>query len=231
MRKSWFVVVSMMAAVSTTAMCAGQTVTPSAEYARISARVAGFERYANERQPPDKVMDAIGLKPGMTIGEIGAGYGRYTVHLSNRVGPAGRVYANDIDKEALAFVAERCRVEKLGNVETVLGAVEDPRLPKGQLDMVFMVWVYHMLDSPAALLKQIVPSLKPGATIVMVEPLPAETEAEIKAVAERTGKTPSIHVVTRQNLEADAAGAGLEVVKVMEGFLPEDNVFVLRARR
>jgi SAM-dependent methyltransferase len=141
------------------------------------------------------------------------------------------VYANDIDTAALAFLRDRCAREKITNVEIILGTVDDPRFPASRLDMVFMVWVYHMLERPATILKHIVPALKPGAAVVMVEPIPSETEAEIKMVTAHTGKTPTdIHVVTRTNLAADAALAGLELVEVMEGFLEKDNIYVLRKR-
>jgi len=140
------------------------------------------ERRDNERQPPDKVMNALGIKPGLTIGEVGAGHGRYTVHLAARVGPAGKVYAEDIDSPSLDYLRGRIKRTGLSNVEVILGKVDDPLFPKAGLDMVFMVWVYHMLESPAALLKNIVPGLKPGATIVMVEPVPDEIEAEISNI-------------------------------------------------
>jgi SAM-dependent methyltransferase len=208
-----------------------QTAPASAEARQQLDRVAASEQRANAGQPPAKVMDAVGVKPGMVIGELGAGRGRYTVHLAGRVGASGKVYANDIDAEALAYLRERCVREKLMNVEIILGTVDDPRFPAGRLDMVFMVWVYHMLEHPATILKNIVPALKAGATVVLVEPIPSETEAEIKMVTAHTGKTPTdIHVVTRTNLAADAALAGLEIVQAMEGLLEKDNIYVLRRK-
>jgi len=176
-------------------------------------------------------MDAIGVKPGMVIGELGAGPGRCTVHLAARVGAAAKVYANDIDTAALAFLRERCVRETITNVETVLGTVDDPRFPAGRLDMVFMVWVYRMLEHPAAIVRNLVRGLKPGATIVMVEPIPSEIEADIKMVTAHRGKVPTdIHVVTRANLAADAALAGLEIVQAMEGFLEKDNIYIIRKK-
>ena len=68
-----------------------------------------WEARCNIYQPPEKVMDAIGVKSGMVIGEVGAGRGRYVVPMARRVGDKGRVYANDIDEEALEYVRFRCR--------------------------------------------------------------------------------------------------------------------------
>jgi SAM-dependent methyltransferase len=97
-----------------------------------------WERRLNELQPPDKVLEAIGVLPGMVIGEVGAGRGRYTVHLARGAGPEGRVYANDIDAGSLAYLRERCQRDGVGNVVTILGKMDDPLFPPSGLDLVFM---------------------------------------------------------------------------------------------
>ena len=97
----------------------------------------------NRRQPPDKVMAAVGVKPGMVIGEVGAGHGRYTVLLSAKVGETGKIYAEDIDRSSLDHLRKRCAKAGLSNVEIIAGEVADPLFPKASLDMVFMVLTYH----------------------------------------------------------------------------------------
>ena len=67
------------------------------------------EKALNERQPPDKVMDALGIEPGMMVGEVGAGGGRYAVLMAERVGPSGKVYANDISLNAVGYLKNRCK--------------------------------------------------------------------------------------------------------------------------
>ncbi len=94
-----------------------------------------WEERHNKAQPADKVMDAIGVVPGMTIAEIGAGRGRYAVQMAERVGEKGRVYANDISADDLAYLRERCERDGIGNIETILGEVTDPRLPEGKFDL------------------------------------------------------------------------------------------------
>jgi predicted methyltransferase len=96
-----------------------------------------------------RVLDIAGVKPGMTIGEIGAGNGYFTLKLARRIGPSGKVYANDIVENYLAETRDRAKQQGLSNIETVLGTETDPRLPAGTLDMVFMVRVLHDLDKPA----------------------------------------------------------------------------------
>jgi ubiquinone/menaquinone biosynthesis C-methylase UbiE len=175
-----------------------------------------WERSANDRQPPDRVMDAIGIKPGMIVGEIGAGRGRYTVHLANRVGEKGKIFANDIDQDALAYLQERLRRNHIGNVLTVLGREDDPLLPKNSLDMAIMVWVYHHVSQPIALLKNLIPSLKPGAAVVIIDPNP-----------ERDGEKDSERPSTKASVEKEARAAGFELARI-ETFLARDLIFVLR---
>lgn len=202
---------------------------PSPDFAAREARTLEWEKRLAARQPPEKILDAIGVRPGMVIGEVGAGHGRFTLPLSGRVGAQGKVYANEIDAEDLAFLAERTRAHGISNVETVLGTPVDPRFPRKDLDMIVMVWTFHMMEKPVEMLKSMVPYLKPGAAIVMVEPNPAETEAEIVAATARTGRRPTdIHVCSRESVTRDARAAGLHVDVALESLLKEDHIYILR---
>jgi ubiquinone/menaquinone biosynthesis C-methylase UbiE len=127
------------------------------------------EARLNRLQPPEKVLDAIGARPGMTVAEIGAGHGRYTVQLAVRVGPKGRVVAEDIDAAALEYLRQRCRRWGLENVEAVLGEVTDPKLPTGQLDLIWIVSSYHHFDDPVALLRRARSALKPNGRLAIGE--------------------------------------------------------------
>jgi SAM-dependent methyltransferase len=176
-----------------------------------------WEAKTFEKQPPEKVMDAAGIKPGMTVGELGAGRGRFTVRLARRVGSAGKILANDIDADGLAYLRERCRKAGINNVETILGREDDPLFPKRSLDLAFMVWTYHFFDKPVAMLKSLIPALKPGARVVMVEPDPAR------------GPGGPDHGVSRERIIKEAAKAGFELIQT-ESFLPEDLIFVLRLK-
>ncbi|MCJ7682530.1 MAG: class I SAM-dependent methyltransferase [Candidatus Aminicenantes bacterium] len=177
------------------------------------------EKIDNEFQPPDTVMDAAGVRAGMFIGEVGAGKGRYTVYLSRRVGPEGFVYANDIDAEDLTFLKDRALKQGFINIETVLGTTDNPCFPKGQLDMVFMTWVYHHLEHPVALLRNLIPCLKPGGTIVIVDPDPI-----------KNGGAKSSENSSPEKIRREASEAGFEVVRI-ETFLKIDNLYVLKVRQ
>jgi ubiquinone/menaquinone biosynthesis C-methylase UbiE len=174
------------------------------------------ETRANAIQPPKLVMDLIGIGPGLVIGEVGAGFGRVTVHLADRVGAKGKVYANDIDAAALEYLKERCQRQSITNVETILGLVDDARFPANSLDLVFMAWVFHHVEKPVPLLKSLLPGLKPWGSVVMVEPTPVSHGEE------------SARMLTRELVGREAREAGFELAGLIEGRLKEDNIFILR---
>lgn len=143
----------------------------SAQDSRVAPENANEARL-NRLQPPEKVMDIIGAAAGMTVAEIGAGEGRYVVHLADRVGPGGQIYAEDIDGKALRHLAERCRRVGFANVETVLGDPDDPKLPAGRLDLIFVISSYHHFDDPVALMGKARAALKPAGRLAIAEWFP-----------------------------------------------------------
>lgn len=136
-----------------------------AEYRR---GVAAYEKTRDALQQV-RALEIAGVKPGMTVGEVGAGNGYYTLKLARRVGPSGRVYANDIVEDFLAELRDRAKEHGFSNIETILGTETDPRLPAGRLDFVLLVQVLHDLSRPTEMLDKIALSLKPGAKLVVVE--------------------------------------------------------------
>ncbi|WP_420606270.1 class I SAM-dependent methyltransferase [Novosphingopyxis sp.] len=115
------------------------------------------------------VMDWAGTKPGMTVADIGAGEGYYTVRLGDRVGAKGRVLAQDIDRAVLTRLGERVARDRLDNVSIMLGAMDDPRLPPASFDRVFMIHMYHEIASPYAFLWHLRPALKGDGEVVIVD--------------------------------------------------------------
>lgn len=174
-----------------------------------------WEQKTFMKQPPEKVMDSAGIKPGMVIGEVGAGRGRFTMHLARRVGPTGQIYANDIDTDALAYLQERCKRANITNVKTILGGETDPLFPKISLDMIFMVWTYHYVEKPLPLLKNLPQYIKPDGTVVLVEPKPG--------LFFHDGQDEGISI---ERMHRDAEQAGFKLVRT-EKYLEEDFIFIL----
>lgn len=119
-------------------------------------------------QKPDLVMDALRIGEGSVVADLGAGSGWFTVRLARRVGPNGKVYAQDVQPEMLEAIKPRVDREGFRNVLYVRGEPDDPRLPPNVLDTVLIVDSYHEFPNPVALLKRLGASLKPGGRIGIV---------------------------------------------------------------
>ncbi len=169
------------------------------------------EARLNRLQPPQKVMDALGIAPGMTVAEIGAGQGRYVVQLAVRVGENGKVYAEDIDASALKYLEKRCQKWGLKNIKTILGDVTDPKLPEGELDLIFIISSYHHFDDPVALLRKAKSALKPGGKLAIGEWLPRDENKK--------------EYSTPEQMEAQMKAAGYKLERI-ETFLKNNNMYI-----
>jgi ubiquinone/menaquinone biosynthesis C-methylase UbiE len=128
------------------------------------------EAARDEAGEAQKLMDWAQIEPGTTVADIGAGEGYYTVRLSQRVGAKGRVLAQDINRGALDRLAERVARERLlDNVAIQEGGIDDPRLPSGSFDRIFMVHMYHEITEPYAFLWRMRPALAQGGQVIVVD--------------------------------------------------------------
>lgn len=174
-----------------------------------------WEARWNNLQPADKVMKTMGVKPGMNIGEVGAGRGRYAVLMSKGVGPAGKIYANDIDSRSLEYLNHRCKRDGISNIETILGTETDPRFPKGKLDFVYFINTFHHISKPVELLKNIIPGLKPGGRLVIIEHTPEKA----------TGM--GSHATPKETVIQQGKDAGYKLERI-ETFLAYDNIYIFQ---
>jgi L-ascorbate metabolism protein UlaG (beta-lactamase superfamily)/SAM-dependent methyltransferase len=182
---------------------------PQTESDRLAPETEAEAR-ANRLQPPGRVMDIIGLSPGMIVAEIGAGKGRYVVHLSDRVGPEGRVYAEDIDAESLRHLEDRCQRGGFANVVTVLGDVSNPRLPAGSMDLIVIIGSYQHFSNPVALMRKARAALKKDGRAAIVDGFAARdarydvSEKTMFGQMDKAG-----FVLERIDRSIEAAGGGL----------------------
>ena len=133
----------------------------------------------NERDKagePQQLVRLLGIKPGMTVADIGAGSGYYVVRLSPIVGASGRVIAEDVVPDYLENLRRRVRDLGLQNVDVVRGEAHDPKLPAQSLDLAILVHMYHEIAQPYALLYNLVPSLKPGVRVGIVDAFAPTTQ-------------------------------------------------------
>ena len=117
----------------------------------------------------EQVMEMAGVKPGMSVADVGAGEGYYTVRLARVVGPRGRVLAEDIVPDVRDELSDRVQRERLDNVAVKLGTAENPMLPAGSFDRLFLVHMYHEVQSPYAFLWHLREGVKPDGLVVVVE--------------------------------------------------------------
>ena len=166
-------------------------------------------------QQPDRVMDALGIKPGSMVGDIGAGGGYFTFHLARRVGRTGKVYAVDILEEEVKKIRERAESEKLVQVEAILGAKDDPKLPAERLNAVLIVNAYHEMREHDAMLRALLRALKPGGLVALIDAPAPGGEAREKYY-ER-------HRIPEQFVRDDAARNGFSFVREEPGFHSPDR--------
>jgi predicted methyltransferase len=165
-------------------------------------------------QKPDQIMDAIGVAEGSKVAELGAAGGWFTLQLAERVGPNGRVYAEDIQRAMLEGISRRMQSENLTNVTTVLGTPSDPHLPPG-LDAALISDAFHEMDDPddsklvVTLLRNVAQSLKAQGRLGIVDWTPGDG-----------GPGPEAnHRVDPKRVIKAANAAGLELIK-REDFPP-----------
>lgn len=168
-------------------------------------------------QPPEQIMDSIGVKPGMIIGEAGAGRGYFTFPLAKRVGEKGKVYANDISKSSLNEIQTISTRENLKNIITVLGEIEDPLFPQKDQDMIIMVYVLHMLEKP----KEFMENLKKYMT--------SETQL---VIIERNSNRDRAHYpsfMSKKQVLEMLEKTNYKLVRKMT-FLPKDNIYIYKTK-
>jgi ubiquinone/menaquinone biosynthesis C-methylase UbiE len=175
------------------------------------------ERMTEEE--PGLALQALTIAKGAVVADVGAGSGYMTVLLSRRVGPTGKVYANDIQPQMLALLRTRLTRENITNVEPVLGRVDDPRLPDGALDLILMVDVYHELSEPQKMLRRLHQALKATGRLVLLEYRKEDPAIPIRLEHKMT--------VAEAKLEVEAEGYTLAKV---DEVLPRQHILIFTPR-
>ncbi len=145
--------------------------TASAQHTRLFSPTKLGELEGPDRdawQRPDRIMDELGIGERSVVADLGAGGGWFTVRLAARVGPNGRVYAEDVQTEMLQAITRRVQRLRFRNVEPRLGTAVDPLLPPGALDAALIVDTYYEFEQPVTLLRNLARSLKPTGRIGIV---------------------------------------------------------------
>lgn len=168
-----------------------------------------LERPEREREEqPANLLKALKLKPGEVVADVGAGSGYHTFRMAPLVAPKGKVFAVDIQKEMLDIIRKRMKMTRIENIEPVLGAESDPKLPPSSCDVILLVDVYHEFSHPYEMTDAMVKALKVGGRLVFVEFRLEDPKVPIKLVHKMTerqvikemGEFPLRHVETVRTL-------------------------------
>ena len=174
------------------------------------------ERESEEQ--PQLVIDALEIKPGQTIADLGAGSGYYSFRIAPLVGPAGKVLAIDIEPRMLEAIAERAHREHVGNVATVHSSAQDPNLAPGSVDLLFMVDVYHELEYPYEMMTKVRAALKRGGRVALVEYRGEDPDVLIKP----------LHKMSERQMRREMQAAGFRHVKTVRT-LPLQHLIIFEA--
>jgi precorrin-6B methylase 2 len=172
---------------------------------------------ASEEQP-QLAIDALEIKPGQTVADLGAGSGYYSFRIAPLVGPTGKVLAIDIEPAMLDAIAERARREHVANITTVRASAQDPHLAPHSVDLLFMVDVYHELEYPYEVMTRVRAALKPGGRVALIEYRAEDPEVPIKP----------LHKMSEQQVRREMQAAGFKHVKTVRT-LPLQHVILFES--
>ncbi|MDE3196548.1 MAG: class I SAM-dependent methyltransferase [Acidobacteriota bacterium] len=173
------------------------------------------EREAEEH--PDQALDALKIPKGAAVADVGAGVGYFTWRLAERVGPSGVVYGVDIQQAMLDLLQKNMAARHFTNVRPVLGAIDDPKLPRDSLDLIVLVDVYHEFSEPEKMLDRMRDSLKPGGRLVLLEYRGEDPKVPIRPE----------HKMTLKQVQREVEPEGLKFEQSIE-VLPEQHIIVFR---
>ncbi len=160
-------------------------------------------------------MDILGVRAGSVVADVGAGGGYFTFQLASRVGPHGKVYAEDVVDSHLEKIRERAKKEGLPQIETILGSQSDPKLPPGALDAILLVMTYHEMEDCDAMLDAMTRGLKPTGLLAVIDPQGEPNQSRSSYAQE--------HKMSKALVQQDAARHSLRFVREAKGFDADDG--------
>ena len=177
-----------------------------------------LERSERElEEQPEEALDAIGVRAGSAVADVGAGIGYFSLRLARRVGPEGKVYANEIQQKMLDRLRKNLDEAEVRNVELVLGTDTDPKLPEGKMDLVLMVDVYHEFSHPQQMLQKIRQAMKPDGRLVLLEYRKEDPTVPIRPE----------HKMSIEEVKAEVEPEGFKLDKVLKN-LPRQHILIFR---
>jgi ubiquinone/menaquinone biosynthesis C-methylase UbiE len=170
-----------------------------------------------EEEHPDEALNAIGIAKGSTVADVGAGVGYYSAKLAKRVGPEGKIYANDIQQGMLDRLRKNMTAMKITNVIPILGGEDNPNLPRDTMDVILLVDVYHEFSKPVQMIDHLRDSLKPEGRLILLEYREEDPQVPIRTE----------HKMSVKTVRAELEPQGLKFEKSIE-VLPWQHIIIFR---
>ncbi len=170
-----------------------------------------------ETEKPEELLEALGIKKGDVVADIGAGPGFFSLRAAQHVGPTGKVFAVDVQPEMIAGLRRMARKSGLKNIVPILGSADDPRLPPNSVDAVLIIIAYHEFSHPAEMMYHIYTAMKQNARMLIVE---------YKAEDANSRVSPA-HKMRGSDILREISGFGFRLDKVID-MIPTQHVFVFK---
>ncbi len=169
---------------------------------------------------PQRVLNELGIGPGMSVADVGAEIGYFTLPLSERVGKRGKVYASDIDENALAFLDKRLKDAGVANVVIIHGEADDPLIPKASVDRVLIVNTIHLVKEKTLFLNNLRDSLKENGRLVFVQWDAEKMDSEAPGWDPQDRERYTMKTMLKMIYDAD-----YEVLEIKD-FLPVQSIYI-----
>ncbi len=174
-----------------------------------------FRETRIEEEQPEAMLDALKIKRGATVADVGAGAGYHSIRLARRVGPDGTVFATDLQPEMLQMLRHNAQAAGVNNIKPILATQQDTKLPAGKIDLILMVDVYHECSDPEVVLLGMKKALRPGGRLVLVEFRGEDPDVPIKPE----------HKMTLRQVRREVEPQGFTFKNSLE-FLPWQHVII-----
>ena len=182
--------------------------------------------FPDERTESAAIAEALALRAGQSVADVGAGDGEYSVDLASRVGAAGHVYATEVDESKIERIRARAQAAGIQNVTAVRGEQQETGLAAGCCDGILLRLVYHHFTEPSAMRRSLWNALRSGGRIAVIDVPPQKSWRRIEGVPDRGG-----HGIEVDELVGDMTKSGFELVERHDSWPAEDDAYCVVFRR
>ena len=170
-----------------------------------------------ESEKPEELLDVLGIKAGDVVADIGAGPGFFSLRAAQRVGPSGKVFAVDVQKEMIDGLVRMMKKSGQDNIVPILGSIDDPKLPENSVDQVLMIIAYHEFSHPAEMMEHVYKAMKRDALMLVVEYKAEDVDSRVSP----------LHKMSETDIIRELSAFGFRRDKAID-IIPAQHVFIFK---